>query len=139
MYLLNIKNVMKMTIKDLEEKNVYLKMIISNYVLLWEIAIIYWKTKEKGFSNHKKQTNKQTNPSKVKKHKLKDLNLRYWKVSKYIESTIKGCISIISKDYVNKFLKLYQPKQSISNIIYLDASNLYGHSRMQLPLSEILD
>ena len=30
-----------MTIKDLEEKNVYLKMIISNYVLLWEIAIIY--------------------------------------------------------------------------------------------------
>ena len=40
-YLLNIKNVMKMTIKDLEEKNVYLKMIISNYVLLWEIAIIY--------------------------------------------------------------------------------------------------
>lgn len=60
MYLSNIKNVMKMTIKDLEEKNVYLKMIISNYVLLWEIAIIYWKTKEKGFSNHKKQTNKQT-------------------------------------------------------------------------------
>lgn len=58
-------------------------------------------------------------------------------MSKYIESTIKGCISIISKDYVNKFLKLYQPKQSISNIIYLDASNLYGHSRMQLPLSEI--
>ena len=32
---------MKMTIKDLEEKNVYLKMIISNYILLWEIAIIY--------------------------------------------------------------------------------------------------
>ena len=30
-----------MTIKDLEEKNVYLKMIISNYILLWEIAIIY--------------------------------------------------------------------------------------------------
>ena len=41
MYLLNIKNVMKMAIRDLEEKNVYLKMIISNYVLLWEIAIIY--------------------------------------------------------------------------------------------------
>ena len=41
MYLSNIKNVMKMTIKDLEEKNVYLKMIISNYILLWEIAIIY--------------------------------------------------------------------------------------------------
>lgn len=60
-------------------------------------------------------------------------------MSKYIESTIKGCISIISKDYVNKFLKLYQPKQSISNIIYLDASNLYEFSMMELSPLEIFE
>ena len=49
----------------------------------------------------------------------------------FIESTIRGGISMICKDYPevnNKFLKSYEANKPTSHIIYLDANNLYGHS-----------
>ena len=60
----------------------------------------------------------------------------------FIESMIKGGISIIPKRYAkanNKFLKSYDPDKPISYIIYLDVYHLYGHSAMQLLTFEILD
>ena len=53
---------------------------------------------------------------------------------------IRGGISVIWKGYAevyNKFLKSYDGSKSTSYIIYLDVSNLYGYSMMQLPLTEI--
>ena len=53
---------------------------------------------------------------------------------------IRGGISVIWKGYAevyNKFLKSYDASKSTSYIIYLDVSNLYGYSMMQLPLTEI--
>ena len=38
----------------------------------------------------------------------------------------------------NKYLKLHAPKQESKNIIFLDASNLYGYSMSKfLPTSEL--
>ena len=48
----------------------------------------------------------------------------------FFEKGIRGGVSYISKKYSkanNKYLKPYDPKQESSDIIYLDANNLYGH------------
>ena len=39
----------------------------------------------------------------------------------------------------NKFLKSYNANKPTSDIIYLDANDLYGHSMMQALSAEILD
>ena len=60
----------------------------------------------------------------------------------FIESSIRGGISMICKNYAeanNKFLKSYDANKCTWYIIYLDANNLYGHSMMQLLSTEILD
>ena len=62
--------------------------------------------------------------------------------NQFVESTIKGGIFMIYKDYSEankKFLKLYDANMFTSYIIYLDVNNLYGHSMMQLLLTQILD
>ena len=59
----------------------------------------------------------------------------------FIESMIRGGISMICKDYseaTNKFLKPYDRSKPSTYIIYMDANNLYRHSMIQLP-NEILD
>ena len=60
----------------------------------------------------------------------------------FIESTIRGGISIICKGYAeanNTFLKSQDANKHTSYIIYLDANNLYGHSIMQLLPTEIFN
>ena len=60
----------------------------------------------------------------------------------FIESTIRGGISMICTGYAeanNKLLKPYDASNSTSYIIYLDANNSYGHSMMQLLPTELLD
>ena len=74
-----------------------------------------------------------------------DVNLKLISdIEKYqfIESAITGGISMVCKGYAevnNEFLKSYNANKPTSYIIYLDASNLYGHSLMQLFPTEILD
>ena len=49
---------------------------------------------------------------------------------------------IIYKGYAkanNKFLKTYDANKSRSYIVYLDASNLYGHNMMKLLSNELLE
>ena len=49
---------------------------------------------------------------------------------------------IIYKGYTeanNKFLKPYDVNKSTLYIVYLDASNLYGHTMMNLLSNELLD
>ena len=49
---------------------------------------------------------------------------------------------IIYKGYAeanNKFLKSYDANKSTSYIVYLDASNLYGHNMMKLLSNELLE
>ena len=49
---------------------------------------------------------------------------------------------IIYKGYPeanNKFLKPYDVNKSTLYIVYLDASNLYGHTMMNLLSNELLD
>ena len=66
--------------------------------------------------------------------RFNDVNLKLISdIEKYqfIESTIRGGISMICKSYTevnNKFLKSCDAYKLISYIIYLDANNLYGHS-----------
>ena len=51
-------------------------------------------------------------------------------------------VFIISKGYSeanNKLLKFYNANKPITNIIYLDANNLYRHSMIQLLPTGILD
>ena len=79
-----------------------------------------------------------------------DVNLKVISdVAKYqfIESTIRGGISIICKGYAeanNKFLNhkmlinLLNISSANKHIIYLDPSNLYGQPTMQVLPTEIL-
>ena len=59
-----------------------------------------------------------------------DPNLRLITVigkHQFIESTLRGCISVTSMEYAevsNKFSKSYYAKKSTSHIIYLDVNNL---------------
>ena len=67
-----------------------------------------------------------------------------WYIENYqfLESTQKVGISMIFKGYIkanNKFLKSYGVDKPTSNIIYLDANNLYGRSMTQLLPTETLD
>ena len=67
-----------------------------------------------------------------------------WYIENYqfLESTQKLGISMIFKVYIkanNKFLKSYDVDKPTSNIIYLDANNLYGRSMTQLLPTETLD
>ena len=60
----------------------------------------------------------------------------------FVESTIRNGISMICKDCTgasNIFLKSHAANKPTSYITYLDANNLYGHSRMQLFQTKILD
>ena len=55
---------------------------------------------------------------------------------------IRCGILIIYKGYAkanNKFLKPYDANKSRSYIVYLDASNLYGHNMMKLLSNELLE
>ena len=55
-------------------------------------------------------------------------------------STGRGHISMICEGCTetnNKCFKFYNLAKPISCIIYLEASNLYGHSMMQLPPTEV--
>lgn len=60
----------------------------------------------------------------------------------FIESIIRGGISIICRGHSeakNKFLKSYDPSKPSTNIMYLDAYNLFGHSVIQLLPTKIFD
>lgn len=67
-----------------------------------------------------------------------DVNLKVISdVAKYqfIESTIRGGISMICKGYIetnNGFFKYYDAIKPTSYTMYLDTNNLYGLSMMQL-------
>ena len=61
---------------------------------------------------------------------------------KFIESTIRGGISIIYKGYAkayNNLLKSYDANKPTSHRIYLEANSLYGHSMMQLSPTKIFN
>ena len=74
-----------------------------------------------------------------------DLNLRLISVigkHQFIESTLRGWISVTFKEYVevsNIFSKSYYAKKSTSYIRYLVANNLYKHSTMKRFLTQIPD
>ena len=60
----------------------------------------------------------------------------------FIESTIRGGISMIYKGYAeayNKLLKSYDANKPTSYRIYLETNNLYGHSTMQLSPTKIFN
>ena len=60
----------------------------------------------------------------------------------FMESTWKGCISVIFKEYAeasNKFSKSYYAKKSASYVMYLEANNLYGLSTMKLLPTQVPD
>ena len=73
-----------------------------------------------------------------------DVNLKLVSnIEKYqfVESTIRGDISMILGALLKltiKVLKIYNAKKPTLYVIYLEANNLYGDSRMQLPPTEIL-
>ena len=77
--------------------------------------------------------------------KLTNVNLKIIQDTgkyKFVESTIRGGIFTIWKDYTeakNKFLKLYDANKPSSYIICLDANKLYGIFMMQLLPTEMLD
>ena len=74
-----------------------------------------------------------------------DFNLKLISVigkHQFIESTLRGCISVTFKEYAevsNKFSKSYYAKKLTSYIKYLDANNLYKHSTIKLLPTQIPD
>ena len=61
---------------------------------------------------------------------------------KFIESTIKGVVSMICTGYAevnHTFLKSFDSNKPTSYVTYLDTNNLYGHSMMKFLPTEILD
>ena len=77
--------------------------------------------------------------------RLYDFNLKLISVIKkyqFMESTLKGCISVTFKEYAeasNKFSKSYYAKKSASYIMYLDSNNLYGLSTMKPLAAQVPD
>ena len=74
-----------------------------------------------------------------------DVNLKLisnFEKYQFIESTIKGGISMICKEYCEantKFLKSDGANKPSSYIIYLDSNDLYRHFMMQFLPTEMLD
>ena len=77
--------------------------------------------------------------------RFNDVNLKLiseTETYQFVESMIRGVISIISKSHAesnNKFSKSHDASKPTLYIIYLDLNILYGHLMKQIILTEIID
>ena len=77
--------------------------------------------------------------------RFNDVNLKLiseTETYQFVESMIRGVISIISKNHAesnNKFSKSHDASKPTLYIIYLDLNILYGHLMKQIILTEIID